>query len=212
MAALSDQGLQLLAEHQTQFYWLHIEVPMVASKLKKLINLHAKRKPYSRYAGTGHYYLMTRQLRKKGITLLDARIISIAPNKIIPQKALNFFFRDVQEFLNRLDQKKTYEGDSGSQFLLPRANFKFKGGVDLPIKFRMDPSLTERLGAAEVKELELSFETSPMGLARVNLSVTDKHITVGVETDFYSSSLSGLTTQTFIQARTIGSLFVEGEK
>jgi hypothetical protein len=201
----------MLSDEYLQRYWIHVEVKIHISKLKKLIALHARRKSYTRLRNQAHYYIEGRKLSKKGLSLFDAGILALDATHTVPKNVRDFLFADVQEALDRLDHEKEYNGDSGTSFLFPRSQFRFRGGFTLPIKFGMDEAERERLGVAEVRGLQVVFDKSPIGLDAVELSVSDKHNTLGIQTSFYSSPLSGLAAQTYMQAKRIGSIFVEGE-
>lgn len=200
-----------LSDKYFQGYWVHVELGMPISKLQKMIASHYKKKPYTTFRGQLHYYLEGRKLKKKGMTLLNAQIVPFTSSRTIPGKARIFFLSDIQAFLDKLDQTERYDGDSGTWFLFPRSKFRFKGGFSLPIESRLDENMTKQLGAADVTGLHLSFDVSPIGLDSVTLFVRDNHISLSIETSFYSSPVAGLIAQTFIQAKKIGSLFVEGE-
>jgi hypothetical protein len=200
-----------LSDRYFQRYWVHVEVRMPTPRLKKLIALHTRRKPYSKFKADAHYFIMSSKLKKRGMSLLDATILPMNASRIVPQKARTYLFSDIQKLLDKLDQRKGYDGDSGTVFMFPRIRFRFKGGFSLPIKFGMDESVTERIGVAEVRGLQLFFKTSPIGLDSAMLSVSDKYVMLGIETGFYHSPLSALVEQTYTQAKRIGSLFVEGE-
>ena len=195
-----------------QRYWIHVEVGMPTSKLKKLLDAHYRRKGKAKFRKiTGaHYFAYPRKIVGKK-SLLVAEIVSLGPSSAVPEKARSILFRDVQEVLDTFDQKKKYDGDSGTGFVFPRDKFRFKGGFSLPIAFGADKSITDRMGVAELTGIRLAFETSPIGLESAMLSVSSECVWLSIQTGFYSSHLSGLATQTFMQAKRIGSLFVEGE-
>ena len=194
-----------------QRYWIHVEVRMPTSKLKKLVDAHyEKGKAKFRKITGAHYFAMPRKISGKEMSLLVAQISPLSPSSSVPEKARSILFRDIQELLDKFDQKK-YDGDSGTAFVFPRNKFRFKGGFSLPIAFGADKSITDRMGVAELTGVQLAFETSPIGLESAMLSVSSKRIWLSIQTGFYSSSLSGLAAQTFMQAKKIGSLFVEGE-
>jgi hypothetical protein len=201
----------ILSDRYFQRYWIHVEVRMNVSKLRKLIALHARKKPYTKFRDQAHYFIEGRKLSKRGMSLLDAAILPLNQTQTVPENARNFLLADVQGVLDRLNQEREYDGDSGTHFLFPRNKFRFKGGFSLPIKFGMDEAVKESLGIAEVRGLQLVFDESPIGLDGALLSVSDRYKTLGIQTSFYSSPVSGLVAQTYMQAKKIGTLFVEGE-
>jgi hypothetical protein len=170
-----------------------------------------KRKEQLRKITDAHYYAVPRKMSGRKSLIVVEMHSSAGPSHGISERSRKILFADMQDLLDALDQKKKYDGDSGTIFIFPKTAFRFKGGFSLPIAFGMDKNLADRIGTAELRGIQLGFETSPIGLESAMLSVSSKRNWLGIQTGFYSSSLAGLVAQTFVQAKKIGSLFVEGE-